>query len=313
MSELKPTVLLSTREHPRRWKPGEIVYLKQHYARDGVAAVASTLKRSVRAVAFRLTKLNLDSRKVGRWSKEEDAYLRRWYGRKRPRQMGRKLRRSWQSVTGRAVRLGLKVLRIRPWTSREITYLKRNYLRVKYKILALHLRRSVGTVNAKLRLLGLRKLHEKKKWTPRERRLVKKYYGKIPNPRLASMLGVAVHVLEKQARHQKLVQTAAPKYTAQELEYIRSHYSTMSAETIARTLGRNANAIRGLAGKKGWQGRKSLDTMLTARQQRFIRENYRKRSTEKIALSLGLKRSTVLAFARRVGLVRLMKPFMKSE
>jgi len=313
MTNDERVISLSTKQHPRRWRPQEIIYLKRHHAREGVAAVASSLKRSTRSVEFKLRQLNLQGRKVTPWTREEDAYLRAWYGKKRLRAIGRRLKRSWQSVTGRAIRLGLKDRNLRSWTRHEIEFLKRNYLRMRYYELARHLRRVRGTVNARLRLLGLRKLREKKRWTPAERRLVKRKYGKIPRPDLARMLAVPVHVLENLAVNMKLVGEPGRKYTEAELRFIQSHYRTMSAETIARKLGRRPQAIRSLASKRGWKGRKSLSTMLTERQQRFIRENYHTLSTHEIARRLGLNRLTVLVFARRSGLVHHVRPFTKKE
>lgn len=313
MTKDERAVPLSTKRNPRRWGPQEIIYLKRHYAREGIAAVATSLQRSIRAVKFRLTLLNLQGFKVGSWTREEDTYLRAWYGKKRPRAIGRKLKRSWQSVTGRAIRLGLKERNIRPWTQQEIEFLKRNYLRMRYYELARHLRRARGTVNAKLRLLGLRKLHEKKRWTSEERRLVRKKYRKIPGPQLAMMLKVPVHVLEKLAVNMKLVGKPGRKYTQGELEYIRLHYRTKSAETVARKLGRTPLSITSLASKRGWKGRKSLDTTLTDRQQQLIRKQYRKRPAREIAKDLGLQLTTVRAFAKRVGLVLLVKPFSTRE
>lgn len=87
----------------------------------------------------------------------------------------------------------------------------------------------------------------------------------------------------------------------------------MPAERIARKLGRDAAAICGLAAKRGWKGRKSSETTLTAYQQSFIRDNYRKKRIDDIALHLDLTRSMVLAYAKRVGLVQLMRPFTARE
>jgi hypothetical protein len=305
--------VLSTQQHPRRWEPWEIVYLKRYYARAGVAAVASTLKRGVRAVKSRLTLLNLQGYRIGRWTGEEDAYLRKFWGKKRARQIGRKLRRSWQSVTGRAERLGLTTRNIRRWTKQEIEYLRQNYLRVGYAVLARHLGRNVGAVNREMQLLGLRKLHEKKHWTIRERRLVRKKYGKIPRPQLARMLNVPLHVLENLAVNMNLVGEGGRAYSRRELDYIRAHYQTMTAEKIARRLRRTPLSIRSLASKRGWKGRKSLETRLTQSQQSYMRMHYRKVPGHEIARHLGLPLNTVRAYARRVGLVQLVKPFTERE
>jgi hypothetical protein len=162
-------------------------------------------------------------------------------------------------------------------------------------------------------MLGLRKLHKKKRWTQKERRLVRKKYGKIPRPQLAMMLNVPIHVLEKLAVNMKLVGKPGRKYTQDELQYIQAHYRTIPAEKIARRLGRHSDAIRSLASKRGWKGRKSLDTTLTDHQQRLIRKYYRKRPAHEIAGNLGLQLSTVRAYAKRVGLVQLVKPFTAKE
>lgn len=313
MTKDERVISLSTKQHPRRWRPQEIIYLKRHYAREGVAAVASSLQRSIRAVKFKLSQLNLHGRNITPWTRAEDAHLRLWYGKRSFRDIGRKLERSWQSVTGRAIRLGLKKRNTLAWTNQEIDFLRRNHRRMRYHQLARQLRREPGTVNSKLRRMGLRKLAEKKRWTPAERRLVKRKYGKIPRPDLARMLAVPDHVLENLAVNMKLVGEPGRKYAEVELRFIQSHYRTMSAETIARKLGRRPQAIRSLASKRGWKGRKSLSTTLTEQQQRFIRENYHTLSTHEIARRLGLKRVTVLVYARRSGLVHHVRPFTKKE
>ena len=304
---------VSTKDRPRRWRPQEIVYLKRHYAHEGIPAVASSLKRSIRAVNFRLTRLNLHGRKITSWTGEEDAYLRRWYGRRRFRVIGRKLKRSWQSVTGRATRLGLKERNNRPWTTSELEYLKTNYLRMKYAAMAKRVGRSVGTVHAKVRILGLRKLHVQKRWTLEEQRVVRRNYGKLSRSEIAGMLNVPVHVLENLASNMKLAGEASPKYTGSELQYIHDHYRTMSADEIAKKLGRSSRAIASLVSKRGWKGRKSLDTALSVRQQRVIRRYYQKKRVHEIARSLHLNPNTVRAYAKRVGLVRLAKPFTAKE
>jgi hypothetical protein len=295
-----------------RWLPKEIIFLKQHYRKEGVEYITRKLHRSVRSVKHKLTQLNIYGLNRGPWTSEEDAYIRKCWTKKKPGQIGKRLQRTKQSVFGRAYRLGLREHIIHPWRTSEDKYLIEYYASTGYKEIARTLGRSVVAVTARLRILCKRK-KTWVKWDTKKNRTVKKMYQKMRRKELGNLLGHTSASIQAQARKLGVVRTDSKDYTAEELEYIRTNYPTLDVRSIAKKLYRSENAIRSVAVKRGWKGRKRVLNVLTAEQKSIIRKRYATMTKIMLAQSLHIPVHQVIIAGRWMGLQAKKNPFTRSE
>jgi hypothetical protein len=263
-------------------------------------------------VKHKLTQLNIYGLNRGPWTSEEDAYIRKWWTKKKPGQIGKKLQRTKQSVSGRAYRLGLREHIIHPWQTSEDKYLVEYYASTGYKEIARTLGRSVVAVTARLRILCKRK-KTWVKWDMKKNRAVKKMYQKMRQKELGNLLGHTSASIQAQARKLGVVRPDSKDYTVEELEYIHTNYPTIDARSIAKKLHRSENAIRSVAAKNGWGGRKKVLNMLTIEQRNFIRKRYTTMTKTMLAQSLQIPVHQVVIAGRWMGLQAKKNPFTRSE
>ncbi|MDP2365051.1 MAG: hypothetical protein Q8M94_14940, partial [Ignavibacteria bacterium] len=201
---------------------------------------------------------------------------------------------------------------IKKWSSREEKFLEKNFLKKGYKDLSKHLGRSVVAVTAHIRILNLRKKNWHK-WTKEKIRLLKKFYGKVTAKEIAEKIGVSVTSVIDKANALNLAPPRAKFYTTAELEYIKTHYPFTRAEIIAKKLNRNVKAIRHLAYKKGWKGRKNITHILASDKIDYIKKHYKKMKVGELAKKLEISQNQVSVVARRFGLVDKRVIFLKKE
>jgi hypothetical protein len=145
------------------------------------------------------------------------------------------------------------------------------------------------------------------------KRVLKKYYGKVFAKEIAEKLGISVTAVIDKANALKLAPPRAEFYTASELEFIKKSYPSLEAKQIAKKLGRNEEAIRTLAYKKGWKGRKNITNILTSKQLSFILNNYKKMKAVELAKNIGATQNQVMVVARRFGLQEKKVAFTRKE
>ena len=302
----------SVNKNYRLWQPEEIAYLKKNHTKEGIETAAKKFNRSIHAVKAKLTQLNLYQLNRGSWTASDDEFLRKHWGNKKPGEIGKKINRTKQAVTGRAYRLGLRELNIKKWSKNEDKYLEKSYLKMGYKELSKHLGRSTVAVTAHIRLLGLRKKNWQK-WTNKKLRLLKKYYGKITAKEIADKINFTTTAVIDKANSLNLAPPRAKLYTQTELEFIKNSYPTIEAKYIAKKLGRDEKAIRHLAYKKGWKGRKNITHILSSDKIDYIKKYYKKMKVRQLANELEISENQVLVVARRFGLVEKKVIFSKKE
>ncbi|MDP2365488.1 MAG: hypothetical protein Q8M94_17175, partial [Ignavibacteria bacterium] len=195
----------------------------------------------------------------------------------------------------------------------------KNFRRMTYKQIGKHLNRTERSVQHRINNMKMIKMIERN-WTPQEKRLLTRFYGKIPVAEIAKRLNRTPGSVKGRAQFQKLRKKRPPDYTEKDNNFIRKNYLKMTNEQIAKKLmrmhpyakrtksGIATKAIKlGLTGKDEkmrlvLKGRKDL---YTEEEKKFIRKNYLKLTNKEIAKKLNRPALGIFDVASRLGLSSL--------
>jgi len=296
------------------YSPSEIIFIKKYYPLYGSRYVGQKLGRSPSSIKDKARRLRVERRKFIDWNKYEIEYLKKWYKKKRPSVIARHLERTTSAVIARARKLGLLIRITRKWDADEDRFLIKNFYKMTYKQIGKYLNRTAGSVGHRARaMLKLRKLITRK-WVTKEKRILGRLYGKITVAELAARLNRTTHSILHQARVQKKSAKGAPAYIAEEINFIRDNYLTMTNVQIAKKLNRSPShivkiaRINGLSGnpekRRMWKRgiRKESGYNYSEEDKEFIRQNYLNMTNVQIAKKLNRTVNGILTTARKLGL-----------
>lgn len=91
----------------RRWTPGEIEFLKQHYGKYPLTNLASLLGRTENAIRSRAGIERLTKQKSPQWTNEEIEFLKERFTEANDSQLARALRRTTSAIRNKIHELGL--------------------------------------------------------------------------------------------------------------------------------------------------------------------------------------------------------------
>lgn len=190
----------------------------------------------------------------GRWSQAEQERLRELYGLRDDASIARELNRPVNSVRRMAEKLFPMGTRSGPWTANEVLKLKRYLGATSHEVIARILGRNVSEV--KRQIIELGRIKRDGSWTREEVAEFKRVYGTRTDEDLSRIFGRSVREIEELASQQALAKdkafvrklngeasTRMPRWTPEELEFLRREYPTRSNLQIAMRLNRSVKSV----------------------------------------------------------------------
>ena len=195
-----------------------------------------------------------NGRRKGPWSQAEIERLKRSYGVRSDAQIGRELNRSVESVRRMASRVFAGEIKTGPWIASEVRDLK-NYLGAAgVDVIAQILRRS--PLEIKRKVDELQSMAVSGPWTPDDIQDLKRMFGTRENTDLVMVLGRPESDIVEKAHELCLskdkgfrrrsgvkVRTRMPRWSADDIEFLRSSYPAKSNLDLAKELGRSVKSV----------------------------------------------------------------------
>lgn len=178
-----------------------------------------------------------------------------------------------------------------------------------FKQIGRHLNRTERSVQHRVNKMKMIKKPERN-WTPQEKRLLTRFYSKIPNAEIAKRLNRTRSSVAARAGFQKLKRKRPPVYTEKEKNFIRENYLKMTNDQIAAKLKRSRSGIARMGMKLGLVGSekkqqlvlKARKDLYTEEEKEFIRKNYLKMTNKEIAEKLNRPGGSIFDVASGLGL-----------
>ena len=190
----------------------------------------------------------------GRWSAAEQARLKALFGLRDDAVIARELNRPVSSVRRMAEKLFPLRKKSGPWTADEVNRLKHYLGATTEEVIARVLGRSVDEVHIQITELG--RIRRNGTWTRGEIARLKRIYGTRSDEDLARIFGrredeirrlAKEHALAKDKAFTRKVKgeasTRMPRWSQDELAFLRRHYSTWANLDIAKRLNRSVKSI----------------------------------------------------------------------
>jgi hypothetical protein len=191
----------------------------------------------------------------GRWTQAEIARLRELWGLRDERSIARELSRSPASVRRMAEELFPPASKEGPWSAQEIKRLKRYLGAASPDVIARILGRDPRQVEAKIQELG-RVRQSNGRWSREETLSFKRIYGRRSDEHLGLIFGRSREEIARHADRLRLAKdkafvrqqngsgsTRMPRWSQDELAYLREHYPIASNIEIAQHLGRSVKSV----------------------------------------------------------------------
>jgi len=235
------------------------------------------------------------------WTLTEIAFLEKHYTSMTVKEISTELGRSIKGIQGMAYKLGISTPRADSWSEQEMDILKTyyNYGEGLEKVQALLPGRSITAITVRANWTGL--APERHPWTPREQQFLKKHYGIMPVEEIAKALGRTVRAVRGAVFIYKPDNVRiTPRWTAQELAIIRTHYRSDLAYVLSQLPGRTRDAIRVQAIKMGLR----LKPQWSDEEEQIVREFYPvlgRKITDKLP---GRTALAIMHCAMRLGLTK---------
>ncbi|MHA2292852.1 MAG: hypothetical protein ACXACK_11850 [Candidatus Hodarchaeales archaeon] len=233
------------------------------------------------------------------WSDAEITFLRNHYHSKTNEELAKSLKRSPNTVKEAATRYGL-IRRGRKWIEEEIQFLQEKFTTMSYEGLARQLNRSLIAIESKAKELQLRK--GRRMWTEDQLIFLTENYSKMTYKDLEKALDRSGSAIKSKAQQLKLPQKAEPLkvdrrkfpkvkryWTADEISFLKEHYSSMSDKKIAKQLNKPWQVVV----RKREQLQLYLRKAWTPNDLAFLVENYPAVSITEISRQLGFSPGTI--------------------
>ncbi len=193
--------------------------------------------------------------KRGRWSKADLQLLQEQYGLRADAAIARDLKRSVHRVTRMAQSLFPPVVRRSgPWTANEVLELRRYLGASSAEVIARILGRSVTEVQTQI--LDLGRLRRVDSWSRAEIAELKRIFGSRTDEDLSLSFGRSVEEIRRFAAENGLSKdkgfmrrlhgaqaTRMPRWSAAELEILRTSYPVEANLDLAKRLGRSVKSV----------------------------------------------------------------------
>ncbi|EHD5018754.1 hypothetical protein JRB95_001381 [Listeria monocytogenes] len=244
----------------KRWTEEEIKYLKNNHAKMNSEEIGNKLNRSANSVRIRASILELPKRQ-NHWAADEINYLKNNYTKMGYKQIANKLNRSVESVRKKIVYLNLPKKQ-NHWTEDENEYLKNNYTKMGYEEIGNKLNRSASSVNLEVGKLNLPRKIEK--WTEDDE-IYLEYFAYVGEDRLqeaADFLNRSREAVSSKLsdlrKKNNDVAYLNRKWTAEEDNYIKANYKSVTYQAIGLRLGRSRASVFKRARRLGLRKIRSL-------------------------------------------------------
>lgn len=157
------------------------------------------------------------------------------------------------------------------WTEQDLQHLRDNYQSMTLKQIAHSIGKTRAAIASKAAKLGLKKdvrCPSGEKWTHEQDQYIRDHWTEATDEELAAAVGHPVS--STHARRLKLglkqrESSKGPKWSQEELDYIREMWGEKTVPQIAKHLGRSINAVKVKTVRLGYTGQKWSGEMMSAR------------------------------------------------
>lgn len=186
------------------------------------------------------------------WTKEEINLLQRLFAKATLETLENKIKKSYKAIYRKAKSMGLTRQTRNDWSKLDIKFLKENYKNFSKEALIEYFHRTYVEIVSKANKLKL----TRNRWDKEELLYLTKNFHKKTNKEMCKYLDKNIDTVLHKARELNLYRTKKkgfrePKWTTEELDYLRSNYNLLPIKVLKEAIKRTVSSIEHKAQRLG--------------------------------------------------------------